>query len=245
MCKVTVDNEEFKTIEEAAKFLEVTPSYLSANLGANEKINVNGFDVQRIGRRRTFNKIICMETKQVYNTITDLSNSLGVSIWKISNELGAHDVFKHAGKSYFRLSDKSQLNRIRTSSNRALGNRHITVMCKQTGEVFESIKELANNLSINPAQISNALIKEGKFRRNGLTYVKYQTVIQKVEEATQPIQLQVQMNTTPIELPKENAVTVIKNLVKQNIDSDQYYVAKVLIDVLDKLVNEKNIVNNS
>lgn len=245
MCKVMIEDQEFKTLEEAAKFLEVKPGYLSANLGANETININGFNVQRIGRKRTFNKIICMETKQVYNTITELSNSLGVGTGQISNELCAHDVFKHAGKSYFRLSDKSQINRIHKPSNRALGNRHITVMCKQTGEVFESIKELANNLSINPAQISNALIKEGKFRRNGLTYVKYQTVIQKVEEGTQPIQLQLQMNTTPIELPKENAVTVIKNLVKQNVDSDQYYVAKVLIDVLEKLVNEKNIVNNS
>ena len=38
MCKVLVDNEEFKTIAEAANFLEISPAKMSKLLDTNDTI---------------------------------------------------------------------------------------------------------------------------------------------------------------------------------------------------------------
>lgn len=180
MCKVLVDNLEFQNIYEAEKFLEMKPNTLVYKLRDNNEIVVNGLPVKRLGNKKIYSKIICKQTGEVYNTISDLAQALNIGKGNISNALLKNKIFRRNGLSYIRLDEKSDLERLRTQST-------------------------------EPKQDTLDLVVPNK----------------------------------SVTLPKENAVTVIRNLVKQNVDSGQYYVAKLLIDVLEKLENEKNIVNNS
>ena len=248
MCKVLIDNEQFDTLTDAAKFLEISVAYLSKHLQGKNIISVKGFKVQRLGRQRKFTKIICLETKEIYNTMTALSEKLKVGTGIISNAFAVDDVFKYNGKSYCRLSEKSELVKEFNKTKCKGGNNHVTVMCKQTGEIFESIKDLALMLNVSPASISNALLKNNIYRKNGLSYTKYKVQDEPVTIQTeQPVQHVLDI-IVPNNKPntKESAEEVIRRLVCDNVNVGDYYVAKVLLEVLEKLVNktEKNV-NNS
>lgn len=252
MCKVLIDNEEFMTIADAANFLEVSPAKMSKLLNTNDVITLNGFKVQRVGRIKQHKKIICLETKEVFNTLTDLGKKLKVANHVISSDLNTHDVFKYDGKSYYRLSDNSTITRTVTKHCKK-GNRHVTVMCKQTGEIFESIKDLAETLGIHPTNISNVLLKDKIFRRNGLSYVKYEfgkhntSEIQGLEKE-QPVQhvMDIVVPDTKQPVTKESAEEIIRKLVCDNVNIGDYHVAKILLEALENLANktEKNV-NNS
>ena len=252
MCKVLIDNEEFKTIAEAANFLEMSPAKMSKLLDTKDTITLNGFKVQRIGRIKQHKKLICLETKEVFNTIKDLADKLKVDNYIISGDLNHYDVFKHDGKSYYRLSDKSTLTRTVTEHVKK-GPRHVTVMCKQTGEIFESIKDLAEKLGVHFTGISKALLKDKIYRKNGLSYVRYEFGKDnsgKIEglEKEQPVQHVVDIVVPTTELPttKESAEDTIRKLVCDNVNTGDYYVAKILLEVLEKLANKtEKIVNNS
>lgn len=252
MCKVLIDNEEFKTIAEAANFLEMSPAKMSKLLDTKDTITLNGFKVQRIGRIKQHKKLICLETKEVFNTIKDLADKLKVDNYIISGDLNHYNVFKHDGKSYYRLSDKSTLTRTVTEHVKK-GPRHVTVMCKQTGEIFESIKDLAEKLGVHFTGISKALLKDKIYRKNGLSYVRYEFGKDnsgKIEdlEKEQPVQHVVDIVVPTTELPttKESAEDIIRKLVCDNVNIGDYYVAKILLEVLEKLANKtEKIVNNS
>lgn len=255
MCKVLVDNEEFKTIAKAANFLEISPAKMSKLLDTNDTITLNGFKVQRIGRIKQHKKLICLETKEVFNTIKDLADKINVDNYIISSDLNHYNVFEHDGKSYYRLSDKSTLTRTVTESAKK-GPRHVTVMCKQTGEIFESIKDLADRLGVHYTGISKALLKDKIYRKNGLSYVKYEfgkddsgkiEGLEK-EQSVQPVQhvVDIVVPNTELLTTKESAEDIIRKLVCDNVNAGDYYVAKILLEVLEKLANKtEKIVNNS
>ncbi|MBR2239896.1 hypothetical protein IKN40_08860 [bacterium] len=252
MCKVLIDNEEFKSLKDAASFLEISNFKMSKLLDTKEPIMLNGFKVQRIGRIKQHKKLICLETKEVFNTIKDLSKKLKVDNYVISDSLNHHNVFKHAGKSYYRLSDKSTLTRTVTEPVKK-GPRHVTVMCKQTGEIFESIKDLADRLGVHFTGISKALLKDKIYRRNGLSYVKYEfgkddsgkiEGLEKEQQVQHVMDIVVQNTDQPT--TKESAEQVIRRLTCENINAGDYYVARILLEVLEKLTTKtEKIVNNS
>jgi len=109
MCKVSIDGEIFETIQDAASFLEITKQQLSKILLDKKECNVNGFIVKKLGKDRIVTKLMCIETQEVFNTMTDLANSLGIQSAKISKAFQDGDCFNYNGKRYYRLSEKADI----------------------------------------------------------------------------------------------------------------------------------------
>lgn len=109
MCKVSIDGEIFETIQDAASFLEVTKQQLSKILLDKKECNVNGFIVKKLGKDRIVTKLMCIETQEVFNTMSDLAEKLGVPKNKVSIAFQKGDYFKYNGKRYYRLSEKADI----------------------------------------------------------------------------------------------------------------------------------------
>lgn len=109
MCKVSIDGEIFETIADAASFLEVTKQQLSKILLDKKECNVNGFIVKKLGKDRIVTKLMCIETQEVFNTMSDLAEKLGIPKNKVSIAFQKGDYFKYNGKRYYRLSEKADI----------------------------------------------------------------------------------------------------------------------------------------
>lgn len=109
MCKVSIDGEIFETIQDAASFLEVTKQQLSKILLDKKECNVNGFVVKKLGKDRIVTKLMCIETQEVFNTMSDLAEKLDIPTNKVSKAFQKGDCFKYNGKRYYRLSEKADI----------------------------------------------------------------------------------------------------------------------------------------
>ena len=95
--------------------------------------------------------------------------------------------------------------------------------------------------------------KDKIYRRNGLSYVKYEFGKDdsgKIEglEKEQPVQhvMDIVVQNTDQPTTKESAEQVIRRLTCENINAGDYYVARILLEVLEKLTTKtEKIVNNS
>lgn len=133
MCKVSIDNEIFDTMNDAADFLELTPQKLSAILLDKKQVNINGFNVKKLGKDKIVTKLMCIETQEVFNTMTDLANSLGIPMSRVSKAFQDGDCFIHDGKRYYRLSEKSDIR-----MNRSKGYKQVKRPEPELGEYQDS-----------------------------------------------------------------------------------------------------------
>ena len=68
------------------------------------------------------------------------------------------------------------------------------------------------------------------------------------EQSVQPVQhvVDIVVPNTELLTTKESAEDIIRKLVCDNVNAGDYYVAKILLEVLEKLANKtEKIVNNS
>jgi hypothetical protein len=113
MCKVSIDGETFNTIKDAADFLELPSWKLTEILLDKKEVNVNGFNVKKLGKDRIFTKLICIETQEVFNTMKDLAEYLGIQPVELSKAFAEKDCYIKDGKRYYRLSEKSEIRKSR------------------------------------------------------------------------------------------------------------------------------------
>ena len=113
MCKVSIDGETFNTIKDAADFLEIPSWKLTEILLDKKEVNVNGFNVKKLGKDRIFTKLMCIETQEVFNTMKDLAEYLGIQPVELSKAFAEKDCYIKDGKRYYRLSEKSEIRKSR------------------------------------------------------------------------------------------------------------------------------------
>ena len=140
---VSIDGEEFKSIREAANFLEIPEWQLSQALITKSACNINGFDVKKLTRGRLQRKILCIDTKEVFNTIKDLAEQLGVNYHMINDTLNKDTYFYHRGKKYARLSEKSEITK--TYKVKRSRVKHDPLIVDGEQMVKKSMKENAMN----------------------------------------------------------------------------------------------------
>lgn len=113
MCKVSIDGETFNTIKDAADFLEIPSWKLTEILLDKKEVNINGFNVKKLGKDRIFTKLMCIETQEVFNTQQDLAKYLGIQPVELSKAFAEKDCYIKDGKRYYRLSEKSEIRKSR------------------------------------------------------------------------------------------------------------------------------------
>ena len=205
MSKVMIDNEEFNTIKEAAEFLELPGWKLTEILLDKKEVNINGFNVKKLSRDRIFTKLMCIETQEVFNTLTDLSKYLKVNASDISNAIAENDCYiDKNGNRYYRLSEKSEIRKHMPKG--LIRGKCPEVIVKDIEEADDDEKFL---------KVDN--LKEG--------------------DKTLEEQLDELVDVTP----KQTAEIIIRNLVIQYINKNDYNTANTLLKVLvnhaDKLRN--------
>lgn len=141
--KVSIDNEEFESINDAADFLEIPAWQLSTALLKKASCNINGFNVKKLTEGRQQCKILCVETKEVFNTIKELAEHLNVSNSIISTTLNKNSYFYHNGKRYARLFEKSEITKGYTTKGPRVKHDPLIVDGEQM--VKKSMKENAMN----------------------------------------------------------------------------------------------------
>jgi len=107
--RVSIDGEEFKSINDAADFLEIPNWQLSQALMNKPSCNINGFDVKKLDKSAEKRKIICIDTQEVFNTAVELAKHLGMSHAAVCKGLNDNVYFYHNGKRYAKLSEKSEI----------------------------------------------------------------------------------------------------------------------------------------
>lgn len=147
MCKMLVDNIKFKTMESAAKFLKIKPYVLWMTLADKDKAFINNRLVQRLGKKKQFVKMICLETNEVFNSKTTLANKLNIRASVISKSISDTGVFKYNNLTYKALDEKSKYTK--EFVNRTVNKREEadSVEIRYDTETTNVEKEVINMLS--------------------------------------------------------------------------------------------------
>ena len=107
-------------------------------------------------------RIRCLETQEIYNSVSEAAKALNINRSGISNALRGKA--KTAGPYHWEYVDE-----IRPAK---YGKRQI--ICVETSKVYQSVQQAATELNINRSSISNAL--RGKTERAGNKHWKYYEV---------------------------------------------------------------------
>lgn len=109
--QILVNNKKFNTIQDAAKHLGIDYMQFSNKLRHVSEFTLNGNTIKRLTglHKRKCYKLICKETRIVYNTITELARMLGIDPATISHDLNNNNVYVRDNKHYYRLSEKSNI----------------------------------------------------------------------------------------------------------------------------------------
>lgn len=104
----------------------------------------------------TRKKVICLETNQIYESVSQLADEIGATVDKIARVCrGEKPTYKGFHYSYL---DKygNPINSIHTKPNK------IKVMCVETGKIYSSIKEASDTLNKSRFAVGYACQKENR-----------------------------------------------------------------------------------
>lgn len=101
------------------------------------------------------NKIMCVETGEVFNSIVELNRKLNHSLKYYINK-GK----KYRGKHYIRI--KKEKIKINNESKKRQVKKNCKVLCVETGEVFNTQKEACDKYKILSSGISRAIKNKGE-----------------------------------------------------------------------------------
>lgn len=120
--------------------------------------------------------VVCIETGEVFEHITQAANKIGVDASNITKVCSGTQLtaggyhWKYLNESNEQQQKREQL--IEMSIRKVKGeSSRVAVICEETGTVYDSVQIAANALSINRCGISNAL--RGKAKTAGGFHWKY------------------------------------------------------------------------
>ena len=116
--------------------------------------------------RNIFQKpVVCIETQEVFESISDAARKIGIYGTSISRCLrgkgktagGYHWDYLIKENNNHKVNDNDETSKTSRKSKRTNKYLQKQVICIDTGEIFESVKIAAENIGIRPALISKAL----------------------------------------------------------------------------------------
>lgn len=159
-----IENQEvFVSMIDAAQKLGIKPQNISAALHGRQK-TAGGYtwkyadelsnladDVHLSSVNRKL--ILCIETGEIFHSITKAADANGTTFKGISNVLHGRAIT--SGGFHWKYLDDSLNKKIRDESNRRDSRK--SVICVETGKIFQSIADAAKNLNICASNIGDVL----------------------------------------------------------------------------------------
>lgn len=245
---VLVDGVEFESIGKAAEYLEVVPALVSFAL-RKKTYNVKGFRVEYKNPEDAASsksyRIPVLVTNPVTGTQHNFescvaaarfigadSTTVAAALRRNSSMVKGYKIEK--GTEI--LSSKHTGGKV---TNLLATKRGVKVVASN-GTSFKSIKQSAAYLNMPSWELVHALRKDGEFRKNGVIYTAVDPA--RVRNMKPKEEIAVVETITPEAIQKPDTISGVqlaKNLLKEKIaayiQSDNFTMAKELMDVVEQI----------
>ena len=129
-------------------------------------------------KKKLGKKVICIETGQVFDTMVEASEFIGLSMYSISNCcLGKNNSAGGFHWAYYGCSEEEMKERL----DKGIGNTGKKVICIETSQIFNSTVEAGKYVSVNPRNISACCRGEQRSCR-GFHWKYYEDYLKEVNE---------------------------------------------------------------
>lgn len=245
--------EEFSSLKEAAKHLNITTWTLSYHIKKHgvfvkdgksytfaDKANmpVATLKSAKSTRGKKAREITCLQTGEKFKSANVLSSVVGVTGPWISHLLKEEGQFKRNGKTYV-YSDKISPAKATSDGN--------VIVCQETGDRFESIEIFSKYVGKSIDLVTTVFKNNGKYMRDGLTYILEVASPQlkvEVKEEAQPEVVETPAQVTTKE--KQQELPIVKIAKKVTELHEKVYDEQIALqDTLVSFVRKKMYIEAS
>lgn len=144
--KVEIDGTEFKSLTEAAKFLDMSLPKLQGRLARYNPYFYQGFKITRAPQTKIYKgtTVVCLETNQSWSSAKALAIELGVKPGTLQLAIHKKQQFVYDGKHYVAVDYKCRkLNRVKGGSRERIDNQPELPLTQQIKELKEVVLKTA------------------------------------------------------------------------------------------------------